>query len=118
MRLNLFCFVLVVLLCGCQDYLDFTSPTGSARYAAGGGGFGTIQGQVYDTHTQRGIANARVVAAGVAAWSNGFGYFELPNVAAGSDSIRATKTGYHDGYGVVSVEPGTTIHYSIEMIPY
>ena len=109
--------VFVVFLYGCmKDPVDITWPTIHLESAEPQ--YGTIAGFVYNAKSQSGIPNVKVVAAGIGAWTNNYGYFELPKVPAGSDSIKATVAGYHNASGAVNVVVNQMVEYSIGMIPY
>ncbi len=78
---------------------------------------GQISGRVLNAKTNAGVPNVKVEAAGIGAFSDASGYYRLLNTPVGSIDIAATKAGYQDYSGVVSVESGTTAHHDIPLTP-
>lgn len=104
----IFVAVAVTLLAGCG--------------AAGGGGtnvsisdVGNVEGTVTDATSGAPVSGATVQVGDKSATTNASGVYSITDLAVGSRTITATKTGYQNYNGTVTVTKGTTITQNIQM---
>ncbi|RKZ31740.1 hypothetical protein DRQ36_01075 [bacterium] len=74
-----------------DDFMYYPAPTGA------------IEGYVYDCNTYDVIENAEVRTGGYVAYTDSTGYFFIPQVGYGDNTVMAVKLGYFPGYEDVVV---------------
>ena len=82
-------------------------------------GTGAVEGTVVDASSQRPLANAQVSIVGtgatVGALTNAQGTFRIPNVAVGSQTVRARLIGYAATTATANVTAGGVARVTIEL---
>jgi len=83
-------------------------------WSTSGSGYGTVNGYVFDTSGNP-ISGATVSAGGVSNTTNSSGYYILVNVPSGSQTVRASRSGYNTETQTVTVNPGSTVEVNFTL---
>ena len=68
---------------------------------------GNLRGKVLDKEDNKAIANAKVFTSeNMAVETDSEGNFEIKDIHAGFEVVRASATGYTDGFGTADIGPG------------
>lgn len=87
---------------------------GAAQVSAQGG-TGTVAGRVVDRSTQEPLAGAAVSVAARRAVTGADGRFTISGVAAGAQTVRATRIGYGEATATVNVTAGQTASVELSL---